>query len=132
MHNFYFVFFYVLSSILISVKKNNISKEKYKILKGKVIYVNIVPIISAMQRNNQNSNNRRKKMERNAFDYSYLINEDGKAEPLESFCNEEELAMFERIDKARAERKKRQKIQEVIAYVVCFALLFVCIFAYCA
>lgn len=94
--------------------------------------MNIVPIISAMQRNNQNSNNRRKKMERNAFDYSYLINEDGKAEPLESFCNEEELAMFERIDKARAERKKRQKIQEVIACVVCFALLFICIFAYCA
>lgn len=93
--------------------------------------MNIVPIISAMQRNNQRDLSATE-MEENAFDYSYLINEDGKAEPLESFCDEETLAMFERIDKARAEREKRQKIQEVIACVVGFALLFVCIFAYCA
>lgn len=88
--------------------------------------MNMVPIISAMLHNNQRRNERSnftKEMEKNAFDYSYLINEDGKAEPLEAFCDEETLAMFERIDKGWEAEKKKRKRQEVIAVVVAGLLL---------
>lgn len=79
--------------------------------------MNIVPIMSILQ-NNQHSNFEEEQWE-NAFDYSYLINEDGEAEPI---TDPETIAMFEEMDRTFAEYKKRRRTQEIIVTVMGCAL----------